>query len=83
MVSSKEKSGAPFLGPGQVAQQVLNFIVSEKVVTLEMIVEQFPFIRWEDLFVILGNFRREGLLTVHQGASNMELRVNRYALNMF
>lgn len=83
MVSLKEKVGAHSLVDGQDAQHILNFIASEEVVTLEMIVEQFPWIRWGDLFRFLGNFRRDGLMTVHQVDSKMELRINKHALNVF
>ncbi len=56
------------------AQKVLDFIVDSKVATLEMIVERFPKFRWANLFVILGELRREGLVTVHQRGSTLELR---------
>jgi hypothetical protein len=75
MVSMKEKVGAKSMVVGQDEQHVLNFIASEKVVRLEMIVNQFPWIRWGDLFSALGRFRREGLMTVHQVDSVLEIRV--------
>lgn len=75
MVSLKEKVWAKSTIDGQDEQHVLNFIASEKVVTLEMIVEQFPWIRWGDLFSALGRFRREGLMTVHQVDSVLEMRI--------
>ena len=53
----------------------MNFIAEEQVVTLEMIVEKFPWIRWGDLFSILGRFRREGLVTVHQVDMILEVRI--------
>ena len=75
MVSLKEEVGAQSMVVGHDEQLVLNFIVSEKVVRLELIVEQFLWIRWEDLFSALGRFRREGLMTVHQVDSVLEIRV--------
>lgn len=75
MVSMKEKVGTKSMVVGQDEQQVLNFIASEKVVRLERIVEQFPWIRWGDLFSALGRFRREGLMTVHQVDSVLEIRI--------
>ena len=83
MVSLKEKGWPKPMIDGQDEKHVLNFIASEKVVMLEMIVEKFLWIRWGDLFLILGNFRREGLMTVHQVDSKMELRINKHALNVF
>jgi hypothetical protein len=65
MVSLKEKGWAQTTIDGQDEQRVLNLIASEQVVTSEMIVEQFSWIRWSDLFSTLGRFRREGLMTVH------------------
>jgi hypothetical protein len=53
----------------------LNFIAEEQVVTLEMIVEKFPWIRWGDLCSILGRLRREGLVTVHQKDMILEVRI--------
>ena len=75
MVSLKEEAGAQSMVVGHDEQLVLNFIASEKVVRLELIVEQFPWIRWGDLFAALGRFRREGLMTVHQVDSVLEIRV--------
>ena len=54
---------------------MLNFIADEKVVTLEMIVERFPWLRWGDLFSIVGGFRREGFVTVYQVDSILEVRL--------
>jgi hypothetical protein len=65
MVSLKEKGWAQTTIDGQDEKRVLNFIASEQVVTSEMIVEQFPWIRWSDLVSTFGRFRREGLMTVH------------------
>ncbi|MEX2492621.1 MAG: hypothetical protein WD425_12750 [Nitrospirales bacterium] len=76
MISMKEKVGAKPMVVGQDDQHVLNFIASEKVVRLDMIVNQFPWIRWGDLFSALGRFRREGLMTVHQVDSVLEIRIN-------
>ena len=56
-------------------QMVLNFIAEKKVVTLEMIVEKFPWIRWGDLFLIVGGFQREGLVAVRQADSLFEVRM--------
>lgn len=56
---------------------VMNFISEEKVVTLEMIVEKFPWIRWGDLFLIIGDFQRKGLVTVHQTDSLFEVRMKK------
>ncbi|MDH5775998.1 MAG: hypothetical protein OEZ57_13910, partial [Nitrospirota bacterium] len=58
------------------------FIALKKVVTLDMLVEQFSRIRWGDLFSTLGRFRREGLMTVHQVDSKLELRINKLALRV-
>ena len=77
MVSLKEKVWDKPTIDGQDEQHVLNFIASGKVVTLEMIVEKFPWIRWGDLFSALGRFRREGLMTVHQVDSSLEMRIQK------
>ena len=75
MVSIKERLWAKSTFEGQHEQKVLNFIAEEEVVTLEMIVEKFPCIRWGHLFSILGRFRREGLVTVHQVNMMLEVRI--------
>ena len=75
MFSIKERLWAKSTFEGQHEQKVLNFIAEEEVVTLEMIVEKFPCIRWEHLFSILGRFRREGLVTVHQVDQILEVRI--------
>ena len=75
MVSLKERVGAKPIFEGQDGQKVLNFIADEKVVTLEMIVERFPWLRWGDLFSIVGGFRREGFVTVYQVDSILEVRL--------
>ena len=75
MVSMKEKGWAKSTIGGQDELQVLNFIASQKVVTLEMIVEQIPWIRWGDLVLTLGRCRREGLMTVHQVDSALKMRI--------
>jgi hypothetical protein len=75
MVSIKERLWAKSIFEGQQEQKVLNFIAEEQVVTLDMIVEKFPWIRWGDLFSILGRFRREGLVTVHQVDMILEVRI--------
>ncbi len=76
MVSIKERVANKSIVDGQDEQKVLNFIAHEKVVTLEMIVEQFPWLRWGDLFLIVGRFRREGLVTIKQVNSNLEIWMN-------
>ena len=75
MVSRKERMWAKSIFEGQHEQNILNFIAEEQVATLEMIVEKFPWIRWGDLFLILGRFRREGLVTVHQVNAFLEVRI--------
>jgi len=50
MMTLKEKVGSPSMVDGQVGQTVLDFITEKQVVTLEMIVSRFPWIRWGDLF---------------------------------
>ena len=75
MVSIKERLWAKSIFEGQHEQRVLNFIAEEQVVTLEMIVEKFPWIRWGDLFSILGRLRREGLVTVRQVDMILEVRI--------
>jgi hypothetical protein len=75
MVSIKERLWAKSTFEGQHEQRVLNFIAEKEVVTLKMIVEKFPWIRWGDLFAILGRLRREGLVTVHQVDMILEVRI--------
>jgi hypothetical protein len=75
MVSIKERLWAKSTFEKQNEQKVFNFIAEEQVVTLEMIVEKFPWIRWGYLFSILGRFRREGLVTVHQIDQILEVRI--------
>jgi len=75
MVSVKERLWAQTTFEGQHEQKVLNFIAEEQIATLEMIVEKFPWIRWGDLFSILGRLRREGLVTVHQVDMILEVRI--------
>ena len=75
MVSIKERLWAKSIFEGQHEQKVLNFIAEEQVVTLEMIVGKFPWIRWGDLFSILGRLRREGLVTVQQVDMILEVRI--------
>ena len=72
---NERRSGGQSMVVGQDEQLVLNFIVSEKFVGLELIVEQFLWIRWEVLVSALGRFKREGLMTVHQVDSVLEIRV--------
>ncbi len=75
MVSLKERVEAKSIFDGQDEQKVLNFIAEAQAVTLEMIVERFPWIRWGDLFSTLGKFRQEGLITVHQVDTILEVRI--------
>ena len=75
MVSVTETVWANSIVDEQDWQKVLNFIAEEQVVTLEMIVGKFPWIRWGDLFSILGRLRREGLVTVHQVDMILEVRI--------
>ena len=80
MVGIKERVWAKSIVEGPHEQKVLNFIAEEQVVTLEKIVEKFPWIRWSDLFLILGRFRREGLVTVHQVGSCLEMRIKDHSV---
>lgn len=82
MVSIKERMWAKSIFKGQHEQKVLNFIAEEQVVTLEMIVEKFPWIRWSDMFSIVGRFRREGLVTVHQVDMALEVRIKERAFEV-
>ena len=77
MVSIKERLWAKSTFEKQNEQKVLNFIAEEQIATLEMIVEKFPWIRWGDLFSILGRLRREGLVTVHQVDMILEVRIKK------
>ena len=82
MVSSKERMWAKSIFKGQNEQKILNFIAEEQVVMLEMIVEKFPWIRWGDMFSIVGRFRREGLVTVHQVDIALEVRIKERAFEV-
>ncbi len=75
MVSIKERGVTAGILNDQSHQKVLNFIAEEKVVTLELIIERFPWLRWGDLFSIVGKFRREGLVSIHGVDSHMEIRM--------
>ena len=75
MVSTKERVWGESIVGEQDGKKVLNFIADEKVVTLEMIVERFPWLRWGDLFLMVGRFRREDLVTIHQVDSHLEVRI--------
>ncbi len=79
MVSIKERAWTKPIVQGQAEQKVLNCLVEEKGVTLEMLMERFPWIQWGDLFSILGKFRREGLISVHQIGSLLEIRMKEQA----
>ena len=82
MVSIKERMWAKSIFKGQNEQKVLNFIAEEQVVTLEMIVEKFPWIRWGDMFSIVGRLRREGLVTVQQVDMALEVRIKERAFEV-
>ena len=82
MVSIKERMWAKSIFKGQNEQKVLNFIAEEQVVTLELIVEKFPWIRWGDMFSIVGRLRREGLVTVHQVDMVLEVRIKERAFEV-
>jgi hypothetical protein len=82
MVSIKERMWAKSIFKGQNEQKALNFIAEEQVVTLEMIVEKFPWIRWGDMFSIVGRLRREGLVTVHQVDMVLEVRIKERAFEV-
>lgn len=56
-------------------QKVMNCIAEKKVVSLETILEKFPWIRWGDLFLIVGGFQRKGLVTVNQTGFLFEVRL--------
>ncbi len=75
MLSVKERACPKSLVEGQTAQNVWNCILEERVVTLEKMVERLSWIRWGDMFSILGRFRREGLISVHQVGSSLEVRL--------
>ncbi len=75
MVSIKERVWIKSSVVEQDEQKVMNFFAKEKTVTLEIIVKQFPWFRWGNLFSILGRFRREGFVTVHQVGPLFELRL--------
>ena len=77
MVSIKERVADKSIVEGQDGQKIWNFIVEEQVTTLDKIVEKFPWIRWGDLFSILGRLRREGRMTVHQVDSILEIRIKK------
>ena len=79
MVSMKERVWDKKPVDAQSGQKVLNFIVEERTVTLEAIVERFPWLRWGDLFSIVWRFRREGLVTIHQVDAQMEIRMREQA----
>ena len=75
MISVKERGTGKWFVDDYEKQNVLHFIENEKTVTLEMIVQRFPWIRWGDLFSMVGGFRRDGLIAVHQVGSLLEIRV--------
>jgi len=56
-------------------QGVLAYIVVEKVVTIEMLVESFPWLRWGKLFSLLGVLLQEGLVTLQQRDFVFEVRI--------
>jgi len=75
MVAMKERVWGKSIVDEQDGQKVLNAIAEKRVVTLEIIVERFPWIRWGDLFSLVGRLRREGLVTIHQIDSHLEIRI--------
>lgn len=75
MLSIKEKIWTKSILERQHEQQILNFIADEKVVTFEILIEEFPWIGWNELFSILARFSRDGLMTVHQIGSIWEMRI--------
>ena len=77
MVASREMPRATSIVDESDAKKILNFIADEKVVTLEMIVNRFSWIRWGDLFSIVGGLRRDGLVGVYQIGSLLEIRIKR------
>ena len=82
MVSTKERVWSKSVLDEQDRQKVLNFIAEEKAVTLEMIIQRFSWLRWGDLFSIVGGFRREGLVTIHQIGSQMGVRMKGHQENV-
>ncbi len=77
MVSIKERvRPTSFLNESD-SEMVLKFIAEEKYVGLEMIIERFPWIRWGDMFSILGKLRRDGAVTVHQVHTILEVRIHK------
>ena len=81
MVSMKERVWDKSALIEEERQKVLNFITEEKAVTLEMIIHRFSWLRWGDLFSIVGGFRKEGLVTIHQIGSQMGVRVKGHSEN--
>ena len=62
--------------------KILNFLAEEKHVALEMIIERFPWVRWDDMFLILSGLRRKGLVIVHQVDTILEVRIREKYLNL-
>ena len=58
--------------------QVLKVIAAEKVIPIELLLERFPWVRWGDLLSLLGAFRQEGLITVHQVGCVLEIRITKF-----
>ncbi len=82
MMSIKERGTGKWFVDEYEKQNILHFIESEKSVTLEMIVQRFPWIRWGDLFSMVGGFRRDGLIAVYQVGSLLEIRAVKQPTHM-
>ena len=76
MISIKERLFFETIDNESDSGKILNFLAEEKHVALEMIVEQFPWVRWGEMFSILGWFRRAGFVTVHQVDTILEVRIH-------
>ena len=82
MVSIKERVWTQSIVHESDSEKILKFIAEEKNAGLEMIVEQFPWIRWGDMFSILGKMRRDGVVTVHQIDTILEVRIHEQTYEM-
>ncbi len=76
MISIKERVLSKVVENETDSGKILNFLAEEKHVVLEIIVERFPWVRWGEMFSILGRFRRDGLVTVHQVDTILEVRIH-------
>ena len=82
MISIKERVSTKAIVNKSDSQKILKFIAEEKNATLEMIIERFPRIRWCDMFSIVGGFRREGLVTIHQVDTILEVRIHEHTFEV-